>query len=144
MNTGISFSRSRYLAMFIFLVIMLGTAIGKVSAKDVNLGKISAADLKAQCEAEGGTFTITPDGENWICTKRCGSSFCLVICDIEGGCSGHTPGKPADHRPVTHTVSEVLNGKIKDGSGTIIPWLIPGLIILLVLGGYWVLNKRRS
>jgi hypothetical protein len=143
MKTRSAFSKSKFLSMSISVLILL-TAFGRVSAKDVSLGKISAADLKAQCEAEGGTFTITPDGENWICTKRCGSSFCLVICDIEGGCSGHTPGKPAENRPVNHTVSEVLNGKIKDGSGSLRPWLFPVFFILVILGGYWILSKRRS
>lgn len=128
----------------IFLTLaLLGCVVRPVSAADTNLGHISASDLKSQCEAEGGTFTMTPDGENWICTKKCGGSTCIIICDEEGGCSGHTPDKRVKPQVTPSTLSDVLNGKISENRGGRFPWGIVGWLGFLGMATFWYLEKRK-
>ncbi len=137
-----SFPESPVTSIFL-IVLLLVCLVGPVSSADTNLGHISASDLKTQCEANGGTFTMTPDGENWICSKKCGESYCIVICDIEGGCSGHTPDKRVKPQVTPTTLSDVLNGNISSNGDGSFPWGIVGWLGFLGMAAFWYLEKRK-
>ena len=71
------------------LALVLGLVSSTAMAKDVDLGKHGADEIKSICDRLGGRFVS--DGQTYGCSKKCPGGTCAVICDKDDGCFGTTP-----------------------------------------------------
>jgi hypothetical protein len=79
------FRVSRYaLVTLILAITALGFLTDSASAAIVDLGQHSYDDLKATCNANGGTFTSSVSGSVYKCEGKRGT----VTCGATGGCWG--------------------------------------------------------
>lgn len=93
--------------MVLMLVLVSSTAM----AKDVDLGKHGADEIKSICDRVGGKFLS--DGQTYGCSKACTGGTCAVICDKDDGCFGTTPGDrqqgPSGERGVVDALNSSIN-----------------------------------
>ena len=90
------------------LALLLGL-VSTAMAEDVDLGKISTADIKSMCDSQGGKFADY--GQIYGCTKACPGGKCGVICDKDDGCIGVTPQNRQQGAAGERGVADVLNAK---------------------------------
>jgi hypothetical protein len=135
---------SRTSFLIVSAVLSIGFLSQSASAKDTDLGKKTASEVKSICDGQGGTYWATPDGNNWGCAKDCGEGTCGIMCDKDTGCLGTTPegrvSTPADDR----VLIGVLNGTMLSDGGSEednkeFPW---GLLGLLGLAGLFGIKGR--
>ena len=112
-----------------------------IEANTVDLGHMTASVLKERCEAEGGKFYITPDGDQWWCDKNCGGKTCIIFC-TESGCEGWTPDKEVKPLLPPFTLADVLDGEI--GQDKKFPWPVVAIIGWLGVAILLVIRKKPS
>jgi hypothetical protein len=135
-------TRTKTLIMGPALALVVGLVSSSAMAKDVDLGKHGADEIKSICDRAGGKFVS--DGQTYGCSKKCEGGTCAVICDKDDGCFGTTPRDRQQvgangERGVVDALNATTNTSEHDNKG--FPW---GLIGLLGLAGLLSLNRRHD